>query len=184
MTITLILGGARSGKSAHAERLAMASGDAVVYIATAQARQDSEMAARIAHHQASRPAHWLTVEEPVALGAMIRQWRAPGRVLVIDCMTLWLTNLMFCDHENYPEVGTITLPAQFHAERAALLEALSAGQGGIIIVSNEVGMGIMPMGAVVRSFMDETGRLNQTIAAAADRVHFVAAGLPLVLKPA
>jgi adenosylcobinamide kinase / adenosylcobinamide-phosphate guanylyltransferase len=182
MTITLILGGARSGKSAHAERLAAGSGDGVVYIATAQARQDAEMALRIAHHQADRPPHWLTVEEPLALAAMIRQWRTPGRVLIIDCLTLWLSNLIFTDHAAYPDVGAVALPERFHAERAAMLDALAEGKGDVIMVSNEIGMGIVPMGAVVRCFMDEAGRLNQAVAAVADRVLFVAAGLPLVLK--
>lgn len=184
MTRTLILGGARSGKSAYAERLAAQSGKEVVYIATASAG-DSEMAARIAHHRQQRPAHWATVEEGLALGAALRSWRAPQRVVLVDCLTLWLSNLLFSDGAQYPDVGAITLPERFHAERAALLDEISrADAGAVIFVSNEVGMGIVPYGAVSRAFTDEAGRLNQAVAAACDHVAFVAAGLPLTLKGA
>lgn len=173
MSVTLVLGGARSGKSAHAEGLAAASGREVVYIATAQAG-DGEMAARIAHHRTSRPAGWLTVEEPLELLAAIE--RHPGKTVLVDCLTLWLSNLMFSSEE--PDVGAIV------RERARLCEGLKKVQGDVILVSNEVGMGIIPMGAVTRLFADEAGRLNQAVAAVADRVVLVAAGLPLVLKGA
>ena len=198
MICTLVFGGARSGKSAYAERLAIASGKEVVYIATARAG-DGEMAVRIAHHQRQRPAEWTTVEEPLALAAALRQWCTPGRLVLVDCLTLWLSNLMFADGTDYPDVGEIALPARFHAERAALLSVLEqagrspanaaggaadAVMGDIVLVSNEVGMGIVPYGAISRAFTDEAGRLNQAVAAICGRAVFVAAGLPLVLKGA
>jgi len=182
MTRTLILGGARSGKSGLAERLARASGKEVVYVATSYAG-DAEMTARIAHHRARRPAEWMTVEEATALAATLRAVCAPGRIVLVDCLTLWLTNLMFSKHEDYPEVGPIDLPPSFVGERAALLAWLDEpGAGDVIFVSNEVGMGIVPYGAISRAFVDEAGRLNQDVAARCDRVLFVAAGLPLALK--
>ena len=181
MSATLVLGGARSGKSAYAERLALESGKEVVYLATSRAG-DAEMAARIAHHRERRPAHWQTVEEELALAASLRAHSAPNRIVLVDCLTLWLSNLLFCDGREWPEVGAVTLPERFHAERAALLELLADAPGDIVFVSNEVGMGIVPWGAVSRCFADEAGRLNQDVAARAERVVFVAAGLPLVLK--
>jgi adenosylcobinamide kinase / adenosylcobinamide-phosphate guanylyltransferase len=183
MTRTLVFGGARSGKSAYAERLAAASGKEVVYIATAAAG-DAEMSARIAQHRAQRPQHWHTVEEPVALAAALASWRGPQRLVLVDCLTLWLSNLMFSEGTQYPDVGTIELPARFHEQRAALLDELAADRGDVVLVSNEVGMGIVPWGAVSRSYADEAGRLNQSVAAVCDRVAFVAAGLPLMLKGA
>ena len=184
MTRTLLLGGARSGKSGLAERLARESGKEVVYIATSYAG-DAEMAARIAHHRARRPAEWHTVEEPTALAQTLRTLCAPGRILLVDCLTLWLTNLMFATHQDFPEVGPIDLPPLFISERAALLEWLDEpSTGDVVFVSNEVGMGIVPYGAVSRAFADEAGRLNQDVAARCDRVLFVAAGLPLALKGA
>ncbi|MGH8854363.1 MAG: bifunctional adenosylcobinamide kinase/adenosylcobinamide-phosphate guanylyltransferase [Telluria sp.] len=182
MSATLILGGARSGKSAYAERLAQESGKEVVYVATSRAG-DAEMAARIGHHRARRPSHWQTVEEELALAAVLRAHCAPQRLLLVDCLTLWLSNLMFCDGRSWPDVGDVSLPERFHQERAALLELLDGGvPGDVVFVSNEVGMGIVPWGAVSRCFADEAGRLNQAVAARADRAVFVAAGLPLVLK--
>jgi adenosylcobinamide kinase/adenosylcobinamide-phosphate guanylyltransferase len=182
VSCTLVLGGARSGKSAYAERLARDSGKEVVYLATSRAG-DAEMAARIAHHRERRPAHWRTVEEELALASTLREVCAPGRLVLVDCLTLWLSNLMFCDGRAWPEVGEVTLPERFHQEHAALLELLDAGiDGDLVFVSNEVGMGIVPWGAVSRCFVDEAGRLNQAVAARADRAVFVAAGLPLVLK--
>jgi len=182
MTRTLILGGARSGKSGLAERLAHASGKEFVYVATSYAG-DAEMTARIAHHRARRPAEWKTVEEATALAATLRAVCAPGRIVLVDCLTLWLTNLMFSTHEDYPDVGPIDLPPSFVSERAALLGWLDEPVAGdVIFVSNEVGMGIVPYGAVSRAFVDEAGRLNQDVAARCERVLFVAAGLPLALK--
>ena len=182
MSTTLVLGGARSGKSAHAERLARESGREVVYLATSRAG-DTEMAARIAHHRARRPAHWRTVEEELALAAALRAYCAPGRIVLVDCLTLWLSNLMFCDGRAWPEVGAVTLPERFNEERTALLALLEEGvPGDLVLVSNEVGMGIVPWGAVSRRFADEAGRLNQDVAAHAQGVTLVAAGLPLRLK--
>lgn len=183
MTRTLVFGGARSGKSAYAEKLAIASGKEVAYIATAHAG-DGEMAVRIAHHQRQRPAVWTTVEEPLALGSTVQHWAAPGRLVLVDCLTLWLSNLMFSGGTEYPEVGEIELPSRFHEERAALLGALGHAAGDVVLVSNEVGMGIVPYGAISRAFTDEAGRLNQAVAAVCDSAVFVAAGLPLVLKGA
>jgi len=183
MTRTLVFGGARSGKSAYAERLAAESGKEVVYIATARAG-DGEMSARIAHHRQQRPAEWRTVEEPLALAGMIDLWAAPHRLILVDCLTLWLSNLMFSNGTEYPDVGDIELPALFHAERARLLQTLTGCASDIVLVSNEVGMGIVPYGAISRAFTDEAGRLNQAVAAICDRAAFVAAGLPLYLKGA
>lgn len=184
MTRTLVFGGARSGKSAYAERLASGSGKEVVYLATAQAG-DGEMATRIAHHRAQRPHGWPTVEEPLRLGAALLQHARPGRLLLVDCLTLWLTNLMFSSGQAYPDVGDIVLPELFHSERAHFLYALAELEHGgydIVLVSNEVGMGIVPYGAISRCFTDEAGRLNQAVAATCERAVFVAAGLPLYLK--
>lgn len=181
MTTTLILGGARSGKSGHAEKLAAQTGREVVYIATAHAG-DAEMASRIAHHRRGRPAHWVTVEEPVQLAEAIARYSKPTTVVLVDCLTLWLTNLLFCSATEYPDTGMIELPPVFGAQRAALLDVLRRPPGDVLLVSNEVGLGIIPMGALSRSFVDEAGRLNQAVAAVCDQVLFVAAGLPLVMK--
>jgi adenosylcobinamide kinase/adenosylcobinamide-phosphate guanylyltransferase len=181
MTRMLILGGARSGKSAYAERLAADSGKGVIYIATAQAG-DAEMAARIAHHRQRRDAGWTTVEETLALGDAIEQWSAPDRLVLIDCLTVWLSNLLFSECREFPEIGEIVPPACFREQREHLLQALQNAAGDVILVSNEVGMGIVPQGAISRWFVDEAGRLNQAVAAACERAVFVAAGLPLLLK--
>jgi adenosylcobinamide kinase/adenosylcobinamide-phosphate guanylyltransferase len=181
---TLVFGGARCGKSALAERLARDSGKEVIYLATSHAG-DAEMAARIAHHRARRPAEWQTVEEASALAATLRRLCAPGRIVLVDCLTLWLSNLLFSSSRDYPDVGAIALPPLFAAERTDLLAWLDEPPAGeVIFVSNEVGMGIVPVGAVSRAFVDEAGRLNQDVAARCDRVLFVAAGLPLALKGA
>ncbi|HVL74512.1 MAG TPA: bifunctional adenosylcobinamide kinase/adenosylcobinamide-phosphate guanylyltransferase [Noviherbaspirillum sp.] len=181
MTRTLVLGGARSGKSVHAERLALAGGKQCIYLATALAG-DAEMAARIAHHRARRDAGWITVEETLALGDALLRWCAADRVVVVDCLTLWLSNLLFSGAEALPEHGVIDPPPAFGAQRDALLDALEQVRGDLILVSNEVGLGVVPAGAVSRWFVDEAGRLNQAVAARCDKVVFVAAGLPLVLK--
>ena len=183
MSCTLILGGARSGKSAYAERLASASGKAVVYIATAEPL-DGEMGQRIAHHRARRPAIWSTVEEPLALGETILRWSASDTLVLVDCLTLWLSNCMFSGHAELPDVGHIALPPRFDIERASFLQALSRAPGEVLLVSNEVGMGIVPFGAVTRRFADEAGRLNQDTAALAQRAVMLIAGLPLTLKGA
>ena len=185
---TLVVGGARSGKSRYAESLAESlsqlGNKPVIYIATAQptTEDDSEMQARIAHHQARRHPAWQTLEVPMALGQAIEAHSQPDCVLVVDCLTVWLSNLLFDAATSYPEVGIIDLPENFALQRQALLDGLSKAKGSIILVSNEVGMGMVPMGAINRLFVDEAGRLNQAVAAVCDRVVFVAAGCPLVLK--
>jgi adenosylcobinamide kinase/adenosylcobinamide-phosphate guanylyltransferase len=167
---SLILGGARSGKSALAERLARESGRDVVYVATAQAH-DAEMAARIAHHRAQRPVHWQCVEEPLALADVLRAQARADRSVLVDCLTLWLSNLL----------GD-TDPDRFVREREALLQTLPELPGDIVFVSNEVGLGVVPLGELSRRFVDEAGRLHQMLGVHCERVVFVAAGLPLVLK--
>ncbi|MDP2266188.1 MAG: bifunctional adenosylcobinamide kinase/adenosylcobinamide-phosphate guanylyltransferase [Thiobacillus sp.] len=167
--LTLILGGARSGKSRLALQRAQATGKPVSFIATAQAH-DAEMADRIARHQAERPAHWTTIEAPLDLAGAIRA--APSGMVVVDCLTLWLTNWL-C----HPE------PGGWPAARAALLDALAARYSDdLILVGNETGLGIIPLGELTRRFVDEAGWLNQDLARLADEVIFVAAGLPLTLK--
>ncbi len=168
--LSLVLGGARSGKSALAERLAHESGREVVYVATAQAL-DGEMADRIAHHRARRPAGWVLVEEPLALAAVLHQHARADRFLLVDCLTLWLSNLLGIDEG-----------AHFALQQNALLDGVCDLPGDIVFVSNEVGLGITPLGELTRRFVDEAGRLHQALAQRCDRVVFVAAGLPLTLK--
>ncbi|HEY8857230.1 MAG TPA: bifunctional adenosylcobinamide kinase/adenosylcobinamide-phosphate guanylyltransferase [Rugosibacter sp.] len=175
--IELILGGARSGKSALAEQRAEASQCVVTYIATAQA-MDTEMAERIAHHQMRRPSGWDLVEEPLQLAATLIKHAAPGCCLLVDCLTLWLSNLLFVD-DGKTDVRCGQRLAQ---ETAALFTVLPQLPGRVILVSNEVGLGIIPLGEITRQFVDEAGRLNQRVAMLADRVTFVAAGLSLELK--
>jgi len=174
MPSTLILGGARSGKSAYAEQLAQASDLPVTYIATAQV-YDAEFGARVSHHQQRRPTAWKTVEVAHHLAAILRLEAAPDRCLIIDCLTLWLAQCICPDCA--PAEGV-----DWQHERSALLETLPALTGNIIMVSNEVGMGIVPLGEINRRFQDEQGRLNQALAAVCDEVVFIAAGLPLKLK--
>ncbi len=181
--ITLITGGARSGKSGYAGTLAAQSGLQVVYLATAHAG-DAEMSARIRLHRANRPSDWLTLEEPLRLGAALRAHARADRCLVIDCLTLWLNNLILADHPGSGEVAMIEPGPMFTAERADLLDALRTLPGQTIAVSNEVGMGVVPLGALNRFFVDETGRLNQAIAALAGRVVWMVAGCPVLAKGA
>ncbi len=167
---TLILGGARSGKSRMAECMADESGLPVTYFATAVA-QDGEMAERIAQHRARRPAHWQSVEEPLALAAALRRHAAPDHCLLVDCLTLWLTNLLL-----HADTG------RFGEERNALLGALPQLPGRIILVSNETGMGVVPLGELTRRYCDEAGALHQELAAQCERVLFTVAGFPITLK--
>ena len=179
----LILGGARSGKSALAEKRAMECGLRVIYVATAENR-DTEMARRIEHHRARRPVEWGLVEAPLHLAATLRQHAAADTCLLIDCLTLWLSNLFFAGHAAaQAEAGQAVDCALLAGETQALLNLLPALPGRIILVSNEVGWGIVPMDPVSRLFADEQGRLNQRVAAVAEQVTLVAAGLPLELKP-
>jgi adenosylcobinamide kinase/adenosylcobinamide-phosphate guanylyltransferase len=165
----LILGGARSGKSRFAEEVVTRTGLPAAYVATAEIRDD-EMAARIARHRDRRDAGWTTVEEPLELTDRLAGLADPGRVVLVDCLTLWLSNVM--------EAGR-----DVAAESARLADMLRTARGPIVLVSNEVGSGIVPMNALARRFADEQGRLNQTVAAAVKTVFLVAAGLPLRLKP-
>ncbi len=168
--LELILGGARSGKSRLAERLAIESGLAVTYLATAQPG-DGEMAARIAHHQARRPAGWALVEEPVRLMQALRDHAAENRCLLVDCLTLWLTNLLLLDDSS-----------ALTRERDALLDGIAGLPGRIVLVSNETGLGVVPLGELTRRYVDEAGWLHQALAERAQRVTFCVAGLPMILK--
>ena len=166
----LILGGARSGKSAYAQVLAEACSPERLYLATG-APGDEEMAARIARHQADRGAGWKTLEEPLEVASALLTHAQAGRVVVVDCLTLWLSNLMQAGRDPGDAV-------------TALVEAMGALAGPVVLVSNEVGMGLVPDHKLGREFRDWQGRVNREIGAACDAVIFVAAGLPLQLKPA
>ena len=170
MPSLFVIGGARSGKSRYAQARAEATGLSPMFIATAQAF-DSEMHERIAHHQADRGKEWQTVEAPLDLAQAVTAHGTPDRVLLVDCLTLWVTNLMLGDRD-------------IAAETDALATALQAARCPIILVANEVGLGIVPDNALARRFRDAAGTVNQRIAAIADEVQFVAAGLPLTLKKA
>jgi adenosylcobinamide kinase/adenosylcobinamide-phosphate guanylyltransferase len=178
----LIIGGARSGKSVLAEKRAVESGLHVVYVATAQAL-DGEMERRIAHHRARRPAAWGLVESPLGLAEALRRNAAEDTCLLVDCLTLWLSNMLFAGAAaRQAEAGEAVDCALFRDEVQGLIECLPQLPGRVILVSNEVGWGLVPMAAVSRLFADEQGRLNQRVAAVCDKVTLVAAGLPLVLK--
>jgi adenosylcobinamide kinase / adenosylcobinamide-phosphate guanylyltransferase len=167
---TLILGAVRSGKSRYAGELARAQSGAVTLIATGNALDD-EMATRIAAHRRDRPAHWAVVEEPIHLAATLRSAAAPSRSLIVDCLTLWVTNLL-CSEDRQA----------LKRETAALLETLPLLPGSCLLVTNEVGLGIMPINALARRFADEAGSLHQQLATLCDRVVFMVAGIPLVVK--
>jgi adenosylcobinamide kinase/adenosylcobinamide-phosphate guanylyltransferase len=167
-SLTLVLGGAGSGKSGHAERLVLDSGLAPTYVATAQAL-DAEMAVRIAQHRARRGATWRTIEEPLDVAETLRRACGPDRAVLVDCLTLWLTNLMLADRP-------------VRAEMTQLVELLPSLRGTLVLVSNEVGLGVVPADAMARAFIDHAGWLHQRIAEQADVVVFMAAGLPLHLK--
>lgn len=172
--VHLILGGARSGKSAYAEKLATAGGLPVTYIATAQV-YDKEFGQRVEHHKNRRPSHWHTVEQSFHLGQALQQHAAAGKCVIVDCLTLWLAQCICPDCERPENLN-------WDDERSGLLNALSQLPGMILLVSNEVGMGIVPLGEINRQFQDEQGRLNQAVAQIANQVTFIAAGLPLKLK--
>ncbi len=172
--IHLVLGGARSGKSRYAETLAENSRLPVTYVATATAGDD-EMKQRIAHHQQSRPAHWQLIEEPFNLSEQLnrlsKQHAAQKNYLLIDCLTLWLSNwLCTNDSEAYQQ------------EKEAFINALLRLSCPITLVSNEVGSGIVPLGALSRDFVDQAGWLNQALASIANEVTLVVAGCPLSIK--
>lgn len=164
----LVLGGARSGKSAFAERLAADTGLSRHYLATGRA-WDDEMAERIAHHRAARGGGWQTHEEPLALVERLAALDEPGNVVLVDCLTLWVTNLMMEERAMADEF-------------ARLAAYVPRARAKLVLVSNEVGLGIVPENRMAREFRDHAGRLHQSIAAAAEDVYFVAAGLPLKMK--
>jgi adenosylcobinamide kinase/adenosylcobinamide-phosphate guanylyltransferase len=166
----LVLGGARSGKSRHAESVAIDSGKSRLYIATAQAL-DEEMQQRIVHHQNNRDSLWNTFEIPISLGEALLQKSSPDNVIVVDCLTLWITNLLLAG-------GDI-----FTREKDNFLAILPTLPGDVILVSNETGLGIVPGDPLSRRFADEAGRLNQSVAALCEKVTLIVAGLPLTLKP-
>lgn len=170
MTVHLVLGGARSGKSRFAEQTALATTDRLFYIATAQAR-DHEMAERVHLHRSQRDERFTTVESPWQLPTTLADHQGAGHTLVVDCLTLWLSNwLTGGQPDSWPE------------QRANLLDGLEDVRGRVILVSNEVGQGIVPLGEISRRFVDEAGRLHQDIARLADRVTFITAGLPQRIK--
>ncbi len=170
--LTLVLGGARSGKSRYAEGLIEGAVGAAVYLATAESR-DGEMAERIRRHRCRRAGQsatrWQTVEEPLALVASLAEMARPDRPILVDCLTLWLSNLLLAGRD-------------IAADTAGLIAALPALAGPLVLIANEVGLGIVPDNALAREFRDHAGTLNQAVASIADRVVFVAAGLPLILK--
>ncbi|GFM79594.1 adenosylcobinamide kinase/adenosylcobinamide phosphate guanyltransferase [Pseudomonas cichorii] len=168
--LQLILGGARSGKSRLAEKLAAESELSVIYIATSQPL-DGEMSQRVISHRQRRPDSWGLVEEPLELARVLRDNAATGHCLLVDCLTLWLTNLLMLDN-----------PERLVQERDALLECLSELPGEIIFVSNETGLGVVPLGELTRRYVDEAGLLHQAIAERCQRVVLTVAGLPLTLK--
>ena len=168
LATTLVLGGARSGKSVFAEQLVGDSGLARIYLATATAGDD-EMRSRITHHRERRGEGWVTVEEPLALVDVLTREATHGRAVLVDCLTLWLSNLMFAERD--PEI-----------EGRRLTRFLGVAKYPIVFVSNEVGLGLVPETPLGRSFRDAQGRLNQMVAAAVPNVVFIAAGLPLWLK--
>jgi len=166
----LILGGIKSGKSRHAEQRAQDSGLNVIYIATATA-QDNEMQRRILVHQQQRNGNWGLIEEPVKLADTIKQHASENTCLLIECLTLWLTNLLCLDNETI-----------FKQERQSFLDAIEDAPGKIIIVSNETSMGVVPLGELSRRFCDEAGLLHQQLAQLCDRVDLITAGLTQTLK--
>jgi len=166
--VLLVLGGARSGKSRYAEGVIEAAACPALYLATAEPG-DGEMEERIRRHRARRGRRWTTLEEPLELAASLARESRPGRPILVDCLTLWLANLLAAGRA-------------VEQEAAALVEVLGALAGPVVLVANEVGLGIVPENALARAFRDHAGRLNQAVAARASRVVFIAAGLPLVLK--
>ncbi|RMP67594.1 hypothetical protein ALQ18_01545 [Pseudomonas marginalis pv. marginalis] len=168
--LQLILGGARSGKSRLAEKLASDSALPVIYVATSQPL-DGEMNQRVALHRQRRPQAWGLIEEPVELARVLRENAAADHCLLVDCLTLWLTNLLMLDD-----------PARLALERDQLLQTLASLPGEIIFVSNETGLGVVPLGELTRRYVDQAGWLHQALAERCQRVVLTVAGLPLTLK--
>jgi adenosylcobinamide kinase/adenosylcobinamide-phosphate guanylyltransferase len=171
-SVVLVLGGVRSGKSRYAQQLAEPYGR-VTFIATAERRDDEEMHRKIARHRAERPAHWMTVEEPRALADAIATACGTSDAVLVDCLTLFASNLVLAHSEEQDEA---------EREVAALVASLEAPRCRVILVSNEVGSGVVPPYALGRRFRDLLGEINQRVAATADTVTLMVAGLPLALK--
>jgi len=167
----LILGGARSGKSHYAEKCAAESGLDVIYVATAQA-YDDEMQKRINKHQQQRPSHWQLIEEPLNLSATLKQCASENTCILVDCLTLWVSNQLCSDKHKFQIEKNIT----------ELVDTIAGLPGYIIFVSNEVSMGIIPLGEINRQFVDESGRLHQRLAAACNQVTLMVAGIPSCIK--
>jgi adenosylcobinamide kinase/adenosylcobinamide-phosphate guanylyltransferase len=174
--LILLLGGARSGKTQHAQNLAAQLGGDVTYVATAEPGDD-EIRARIAAHRAARPAQWQTMERPLRLGDLLTEWNAS--VVVVDCLTLLVSNIMSAAGENAPAA---LVEANVESELSELLTAWRDAEFHLIVVSNEVGLGLVPETALGRVYRDALGRANQQLAQAADEVYFMVAGLPLKIK--
>lgn len=171
--LTLVTGGARSGKSAYAQRLAAADGRPVLFVATAEAG-DEDMRQRIERHRAGRPAEWQTIEEPLSVAAALRAQLGdgpPSAVVLLDCVTLLVSNLLLAKRPVQPEIG-------------ALLKWQQLSGGRLIAVTNEVGLGIVPDNELARRYRDELGNANQSLAAQASEVVLLVAGLPLAIKQA
>ncbi len=168
--LQLILGGARSGKSRLAEKIALESGLNVIYIATAQPL-DEEIQERILHHQESRPREWQVIEEPLYLSEKLQEIDAQNQLILIDCLTLWMSNLLLQDASELQM-----------SQCQKLLTILPNLKSEIILVSNETGLGVVPMGNISRKFIDESGRLHQQIGQIAQKVVFCVAGFPIILK--
>ena len=174
--ITLVLGGARSGKSALAQRLVEDTAAAGLFVATARMPsdiEDAEMVARIRRHRQMRGIFWETIEEPLEIARILTENAAADRPILIDCLTLWLANVMEAHKDNAPGVA---------AARDGLIAALNSASTPVVLVSNETGLGIHPDNALARAFRDEAGLLNQAVAAAAENVQFVAAGIAMTMK--
>jgi adenosylcobinamide kinase/adenosylcobinamide-phosphate guanylyltransferase len=177
--LTLVIGGARSGKSAYAEKLAtsLSEGREVVYVATMTAL-DEELAARIARHRAGRPSHWRTIEEPLDVASRLRADIGDGSVVLIDCVTLLITNHLMLD----PDARADAIERKIELVVDDLIAAVRDADAAVIAVSNEVGLSIVPEYPLGRLFRDLAGRANQRLAAASDRVVFMVAGIPMEIK--
>jgi adenosylcobinamide kinase/adenosylcobinamide-phosphate guanylyltransferase len=172
--ITLVIGGCRSGKSRHAQQLAEEAAPRRIYVATCVPR-DPEMHDRVRRHRKARDDSWQTLESPLDLTGVIREQARPGVSLLVDCLTLWVTNLLL--EAGEPDAGRVETAAR------DLVAGLGAAKGPVFLVSNEVGQGIVPGNALARSFRDCAGLINQEVAAAAGRVVWMVAGIPVVVKP-
>lgn len=180
--LTLILGGARSGKSTFAEALAAKQSQQVVYVATAEAKDD-EMAARIAAHQQKRPSSWQTLEIPHNVGAVIQAQPPLGNVVLLDCLTLLVANVLLSVNPDLDAMDEAASHTAVEREIAVLITAVQTGAANWIVVSNEVGLGLVPPYPLGRVYRDALGRANQQLAQVAQTVYFMIAGIPMRLQP-